>query len=64
MLSQKEIEVLVLEEGEIYWAGKNIRSPLPYSGLAMPLRKKESEQPIWTYATVSFHLGPGQKHLT
>lgn len=30
MVSQREIEVLLLEEREIYQARKNIRDPLPY----------------------------------
>ena len=31
MVSQREIEVLLLEEGEMYWVDKNIKYPLPYS---------------------------------
>lgn len=31
MVSQREIEALLLEEGEMYWVDKNIKYPLPYS---------------------------------
>ena len=43
MVSQREIEVPLLEEREIYQAGKNIRAPLPYQGEANTTQRVDKD---------------------